>query len=911
MRSTTRVDAPGTIEGDAQGARATTVDTLPRTTRVDMHCHSTASEVSRLGVQRAVGLPECATPPQEVYALAKRRGMDFVTITDHDTIDGALEIADRPDVFVSEELTARFRGEPEIAVHVLCYGISPDDHAWLQAHSGDVELCAAYLYERELACALAHPYYTVDAPLRARHRRRLAELFGVWEVRNGARAPELNHPAATYVATRDGVGIGGSDDHAGVDIGRTFTEAPFAASPEEFLAHLRSGDVVARGKQGSAAKWAHAAIVLAARTLDEPSGPRGVVNEGAAGRVDGDGNAAGPGAAAQSAGGARPDPVRVMTMVRRLLREGDARHGATGNDLTPQDARCLLRAWLAAVELDLDERGLIAYMQQDSFSHSDLYRRACRLHERKLRAAVEAAVSAAGAGVAGSVAGAANGPAQTNGGVQVNGEAGGDVGAEVTTAAEGLFESCIAAIPYAPASAFLANEQVKLAALPFAHARSLGSDGASPPGAPGPRGWARADGPAVRGLDDGETPRVAILVDGISSTHGVTRTIEEIRQRGVPGFEIEVVGTDPEVDRRLSAVAEIDVPFYPGLSIGVPSLPAAVQALAPASGGGGYDAIHVCSPGPVGVAGALLSRALGLPLLGSYHTELTAYASLRSGRRQIADAMALAVGTFYNACDLVLSPSRASDEALTAIGMGPEKVLRWDRGVDTQRFDPALRDERLLGGDSDRLLGQETLNVLYCGRITREKGADLLAETFLRARSKDPRLHLVLAGGGPEQERLRERLGETATFLGWLGGSELARAYASADLFLFPSRTDTFGQVILEAQASGLPVVAVAEGGPLSLIEDRVTGLLREADAFQLADAVLELAGSPLLRERLSRAALAAVRSRTWERALERLAEGYWRVLGGEAGALDAGPDDVGASPANTGAGAAELPHAA
>src|SRR5262249_10602060 len=95
--------------------------------RADMHCHSDASERSKLGVQRAVGLPECATPPEEVYALAKRRGMDFVTITDHDTIDGVLQLAERHDVFVSEELTAGFRGEPQ-AVHVLCYGITPEDH---------------------------------------------------------------------------------------------------------------------------------------------------------------------------------------------------------------------------------------------------------------------------------------------------------------------------------------------------------------------------------------------------------------------------------------------------------------------------------------------------------------------------------------------------------------------------------------------------------------------------------------------------------------------------------------------------------------------------------------------------------------------------------------------------------------
>ena len=756
------------------------------TTRVDMHCHSTASEVSKLGVQRALGLPECATPPEEVYELAKRRGMDFVTITDHDTIDGVLEIAEQPDVFISEELTAYFRGEPQ-AVHVLCYGITPEDHEWLQANNGDVELCAMYLYDREIACALAHPYYAVGAPLTARHRRRLAELFEIWETRNGARAKELNRPAAMYVATLDGTGIGGSDDHAGVDIGRTWTEAPAAATPEEFLAHMRAGKVSAKGKQGSAAKWAHAAIALAARSL---------------GRDERDGDPS------------RPDPRRVMTMIQRLLREGDAREGATGIDLAPADARCLLRAWLAAVELDhLDERGLIAYMQEDDFSHSDLYRKACRLHERKLREAVEAAVRATRTHTA-----------EDLGATHEHG---------LSAATAGLFESCIAAIPYAPATAFLGKEQAKLARY-------------------------------TTSAED-EVPRVAILADGIGSTHGVSRTIEEIRGRGVPGFEVEVVATDPDVDRRLSAVLELEVPHYPGLTIGVPSLAAAAQTLAE----GNFDALHVCSPGPVGVTGALLARALGLPLIGSYHTELTAYAKLRSQSQSLADAMAMAVAVFYSSCDLVLSPSQASDEGLASIGMKAEKIMRWDRGVDTSRFDPSLRSRREDG----------RVDVLYAGRITHEKGAELLVESFLEAKTRDARLHLVLAGGGPEQKWVRKRVGANATFLGWLEGAELARAYASADVFVFPSSTDTFGQVILEAQASGLPVLAVAAGGPLTLVQDRVSGLLCAADPVQLADGLIELAASPLLRERLAKAGLNAARERTWARALTRLAGGYKHAL--------------------------------
>jgi glycosyltransferase involved in cell wall biosynthesis len=723
--------------------------------------------------------------------------MDFVTITDHDTIDGVLQIAGRHDVFVSEELTAHFRDEAR-AVHVLCFGITGEDHEWLQAHSWDVELCAAYLREREIACALAHPYYTVGAPLTARHRRRLAELFEVWEIRNGARAPQLNRPAAMYIATREGTGIGGSDDHAGVDIGRTFTQAPPAKTPREFLEHLRSGRVGACGAQGGAAKWAHAAIALAVRSF-------------------------GFSAAAEPA--ARVDPTRVMRMVARLLDEADVRHGPIGDDLAPGDALCLLHAWRHAVGIGaLDAGALLELMQEEGFSHAALFRRACRAHERTLRAAVSDLVA--------TVAGGQDFDA-----------------GHAREATQQLFESCIAVLPYAPATAFLAREQAKLEAI------ALSPDGESPHGE----------------SDDAEHARIALLADGIGSTHGVTRTIEEIRQRGVPGFEIEVVGTDPAVDRRLPAVAEIEVPFYPGLRVGVPHLLAAVQALAD----GCFDAIHVCSPGPTGVVGMLVSRAIGLPLIGSYHTELTAYTAIRARNEKVATAVDLAVSTLYRACDVVLSPSDAADAALAAIGVAPERVMRWDRGVDAERFAPSPRVETTNG----LAAAGERVTVLYAGRITYEKGVDLLAEAFTRAYERDPRLHLLLAGDGPEREQLAERLGARATFLGWLEGAHLAAAYASADMFVFPSATDTFGQVVLEAQASGVPVVAVAAGGPLSLIEDRVTGLLCAPDPQAVADALLELARAPLLRERLAGAAVKAARARTWDQALGRLAAGYRKAL--------------------------------
>ncbi|MDX6624163.1 MAG: hypothetical protein QOE75_2095 [Solirubrobacterales bacterium] len=747
------------------------------TSRVDMHCHSTASQLSRLGVQRSLGLPECATPPEEVYELAKRRGMDFVTITDHDTIDGALSLADRPDCFVSEELTARFAGEPQ-AVHVLCYGITPGDHEWLQAHSGDVEACAAYLRESDITCALAHPFFDVGAPLTRRHRRRLAELFPIWEVRNGSRAAELNMPAVVYIETNDGTGIGGSDDHAGVDIGRTFTEAPDASTPEEFLSHVREGQASAGGSQGSAAKWAHAAMALATRALGEPP-------SGAGGRS------------------AAPDPGAVLKMAERVIREGSAREGKVATDIGPDDARALLEAWLDSVGLELRGRELIDYLQADGFSHSDLYRRARRGHERRLRRAVGEGTAAVAAG-------------------------------DFPSAMNGVFGALLPALPYAPATAFLGAEVGRL--------RN------------------RADEPL----------RVAVIADGIGSMHGVTHTIEQIRERGVPGFEVEVVGTDPGVDRRLPAATELEIPFYEGMALGVPGLPDLVETLAE----GSYDLVHVTAPGPAGIAATLLSRVTGLPLLASYHTELAAYAGLRSGDGGIEAIARGALGAFYGVPGVVLSPSPAADASLAGLGLDGARVRRWERGVDVERFDPAKARR-------DRYPGE--IKVLYVGRLTREKGVHLLAESFLRAHASDPRLHLLLAGGGPEEEDLRRRLGEHATFLGWIGGEELAEAYASADVFLFASRTDTYGQVIIEAGASGLPVVAVAEGGPAALVENRHTGLLCRPDADHLAGSLLQLASSPLLRYHLGASGAEAARLRSWERSMDQLGAGYRRLLEVEA----------------------------
>ncbi len=451
-------------------------------------------------------------------------------------------------------------------------------------------------------------------------------------------------------------------------------------------------------------------------------------------------------------------------------------------------------------------------MQAEGFSHAELYRRARRAHERRLREAVDRVTAAAAARDGYAAAGRA------------------------------VFDACVPVVPYVPAATFLARETAKLASR------------------------------------DGEPRRVALVVDAARSMHGVSQTIDRIREHGVPGWEVEVIGTDPRVDRRLPAVAEVEVPFYAGLEVGVPSVPELVETLAE----GRYDLVHVASPGPAGVGAAICARIANMPLIGSYHTELAAYAAIRTGDATLESRHAPGPGAVLRAV-----PRWSSRRA-------PPRTSRWsDRNrVRAHRpLDPwgrplALRPGQArpgcVSGPGEGALRRSP----HQGEGRRAAGRGVPARAG--ARSTPPS---AAGRGGPEEGALRERLGvgaqngaasdqgPCATFLGWLDREQLARAYASADLFLFCSRTDTYGQVIAEAQASGLPVVAVAEGGPVSLISDRHTGWLCPPDPESLAGALAQLASSAFLRERLSRAGRAEVRGRSWEAAFEQLATGYERAL--------------------------------
>jgi glycosyltransferase involved in cell wall biosynthesis len=370
----------------------------------------------------------------------------------------------------------------------------------------------------------------------------------------------------------------------------------------------------------------------------------------------------------------------------------------------------------------------------------------------------------------------------------------------------------------------------------------------------------------------GRELRVALLADGISGTDGVTRLVDELRDRGVPGCRVDVIGCDHRCDIRLPAVAELDLPQYPGLPIGLPALPELLDVLCDTA----YDVVHLISPGPMGLLGAPLAKAMRRALLITYHTEISQYAGIRQDEAGRADAAKLerdtarALGAWYRSGGMVLSPSRASDDALRGLGVAEEALGRWGRGTDLELFAPEGRTSLEVEG---------AFKVLYAGRVNAEKGIWLLADAVERAHAQDPRIHLTVCGDGPERGALAERLGSRASVLGFRAGGDYAAVHRSADAFAFCSVTDTYGQVLTEAQASGVPPVAVARGGPLDLVEHDVSGLLVEPDADAVAAGLLALAADPARRERLAAGAARAAASRSWEACFRDLADGYRQLL--------------------------------
>lgn len=360
-------------------------------------------------------------------------------------------------------------------------------------------------------------------------------------------------------------------------------------------------------------------------------------------------------------------------------------------------------------------------------------------------------------------------------------------------------------------------------------------------------------------------------VDGVSLTLArLFATLErrEVDFRIFSPFEPHL----PSWSGRVRPVRYVRFPLYPDYRVTIPGGRAAAQLRKYAP-----DLIHVVSPTPMAVWAQRQARRMGVPVVSSFHTHFVSYFRYY-GVPRLEGLGWRYLRWFYGRCERIYAPSPSMVRELRARGIEPVEL--WSRGIDLERFHPGKRDPALraaAGADSD------TPILLLVSRLVAEKDlADLIPmERLLRERGVPHRL--VLVGDGPMRDELEAALND-AHFAGHQSGDALARWYASADVFVFPSTTETFANVVLEARASSLPAVVVDRGGPPDQIQHGVNGFIARAnDPADLADKVEPLLRDAALRQRVGAAARESAEPQDWEVINGRLIDSYCRVIAGAA----------------------------
>lgn len=378
--------------------------------------------------------------------------------------------------------------------------------------------------------------------------------------------------------------------------------------------------------------------------------------------------------------------------------------------------------------------------------------------------------------------------------------------------------------------------------------------------------------------------RVAIVTENfLPKLDGVTRTLARLLEHlQTNGHQALLLGPESGMDRYAGAevigTAGLPLPFYPELKFNFfrPLFMRRLNEFQP-------DIIHLVDPVILGATGLAAAHLLHKPLVSSYHTNLAAYCE-HFGFSLLKEPMWSYNRFIHNQCAMTFCPSPSTAAMLRLQGF--EHLRIWPRGVDTALFSPARRSTELRAAWlKDRVQPEKKALLLYVGRLSWEKNLTLLIQAY---RQMDHgQCHLVIVGDGPALAEVQQKLaGLPVSFTGYLSGEQLATAYASADIFAFPSTTETFGQVVLEAMASGLPVAGILSEGVCDLVENGKTGFLLDgqqtSEAARIAEyrATLErLVADKQLRDITSRAAHKEAQQRTWHVAMECLARGYCEVI--------------------------------
>lgn len=809
--------------------------------RVDFHIHSYASNITDYYASNSLAIPESYSDPIETYVRLKTRGMDLVTLTDHNSIDGVRVMLDAglEDVFISAEMTTTFP-EDGCNIHVTAANISEAEFAEIDRLRPNVYEMLGYLDERirdevkrtdgrRIAYFMTHPLmstqnrpYGRDGALSIWHIERALLLFECLEIHNGTRARSCNTLTARLIESLDEKRIlelsarhaleprgetpwrksvvGGSDDHSGINPGRTWTEFHYHGErphANDVVDSIRCRSTRTGGMHGGPVTLAHALVKL--------------IYDGQHSRHRS------PSAT----------PVRMSDSINMLLGFAFEKESASLRSRVALRLRVVIQGVIGRPLARLLRR-------EESFERIFLEEAQCLLMEADFRARIAATE-------------------RTDDKIfliisslldrlfvryadRIRKNRSGDIVRTIKQSIALVSSNLLVSLPYFATYAHHGGDKL------------LTRD-------------------VRKAFDLHEAEKLVLVTDTFFEVNGVALTIRKIiREAEERGIDFTVATclseaeradrlSDPEVSDLVSrgrleiftSIISVDLPEYEELQI---RLMPFLEFLRFAQERG-FTKMQISTPGPVGAMGLMAAKLLGIETASTYHTSFPEY--VEEYTRDVSlEALAWKyMILFYHSVDEVVVPSRFIARLLRSRGLRKRKLLVLDRWVDLERFNPRFRTPGFWSryGLEDE---HRFVKFIYVGRLGAEKNLDLLAQAFRSLHREQPQARLILVGDGPVRERLEKLLeGLPVIFTGILAGQDLSRALASADAKLFPSTTDTWGNAPLEAQASGVPVVVSDKGGPQELIKHGLTGFrVKGGDPNALLDAMRELM-DPAIRGRM------------------------------------------------------------
>lgn len=754
--------------------------------KIDLHVHSLYSSDSQNAVIKALGSKESYVEPEEIFETAMQRGMDYVTITDHDTIDGCEIIKNLyPDKVVMGVETTAFFPEDGCPVHILIYGLDRRQFEIIDRIRSNVYDLRSYLQTTKLAHSVAHATYRLSDSFSIEHFEKLLLLFDVFEVINGNRSQSENQKLLDIInsltpdflyAAADKYGLapfggepwikghtGGTDDHSGIFVATTWSEFNIN-SAEEIVPAIRAKASEAGGSSRTNKGFAFEIFKVAMDNFADKGG----------------------------------NPDELVTQI--------SYHVLKNSKISLKNRYKIHFLKKSKVRL----YRLLANILTESDRHYDtvddkmntLYRHVVKLSDEITRDFIDGVFNSFSIG-------------------------------NLSNTLKTIPRTFASSLIYIPAVFALKYINKDLDFLDELHAHFI-----------------KPHEDSEDGKNKKKKKKILWFTDSITDMNGVAVTLQNIgRMAYRRGDDLQIVASLLDSEKNspllppnivnLEPLVTFKLPYYEELTIRVPSVLGMLEYLEPMR----PDEVFISSPGIIGLYGLLYSKIYRIKCTAVYHTDFTTQAqNIISGNSPLIKIIERYTKWFHEAANRILVPTAEYIDILMRRGFDTRKMAIFHRGINTEMFRPVenassvIRKRYGIKGD---------VMLLYAGRISQDKNIDFLLEAVSPLlKREDIKVSLALAGDGPYLQAVRSRhTGENGIyFLGQIENKELPLLYSGCDLLVFPSETDTFGMVVLEAQACGRPALVSHIGGPKNIIVDKETGyVLSTEDAGIWTEKLTEL----------------------------------------------------------------------